>query len=425
MSYQFLLDIALILISTKALGLVVRRYHMPQVVGALLAGLILGPAMLNILHETDFLKEVAELGVIVMMFSAGIETDLKELGKVGKAGLFVALCGVLVPLIMGFLIALFFNRGDFIDGGNIFMQNVFLGVVLTATSVSITVETLQELGKLSTKVGTAVLAASLIDDILGLIALTIVTSMSGADVNILLVLGKIILFFVLAISFGFVVYKAFTWYVNKVNNVDLRRFPIIAFVVCLILAYCAEEFFGIADIIGAFIAGLIVSNTSKAKYIASKFRPLSYLLLTPVFFASIGIKVEIPEMNAYIIFFTISLVLVSFLSKIIGCGLGAKLSGFKMHESVQIGIGMVSRGEVALIIANKGLALRLLNENFFGPIIILVVFAAVLTPILLKLSFRTDGMIERPISDLVKSYEKVEKINYLEDKLLDEKTIIK
>ncbi|HEY8364323.1 MAG TPA: cation:proton antiporter [Haloplasmataceae bacterium] len=305
------------------------------------------------------------------------------------------------------------------------MQNVFLGVVLTATSVSITVETLQELGKLSTKVGTAVLAASLIDDILGLIALTIVTSMSGADVNILLVLGKIILFFVLAISFGFVVYKAFTWYVNKVNNVDLRRFPIIAFVVCLILAYCAEEFFGIADIIGAFIAGLIVSNTSKAKYIASKFRPLSYLLLTPVFFASIGIKVEIPEMNAYIIFFTISLVLVSFLSKIIGCGLGAKLSGFKMHESVQIGIGMVSRGEVALIIANKGLALRLLNENFFGPIIIMVVFAAVLTPILLKLSFRTDGMIERPISDLVKSYEKVEKINYLEDKLLDEKTIIK
>ena len=182
------------------------------------------------------------------------------------------------------------------------MQNVFIGVVLTATSVSITVEALKEMGKLNTVVGNTILAAALIDDVLGLIALTIVTSIGGsADANLLVVLLKIVAFFVLVVVVGIVVKKAMDWYIANVHSTDLQRYPIFAFILCLILSFCAEEFFGVADITGAFAAGLIISTTSKAKYIELKFAPLSYLLLTPIFFASIGLKVELPEMNATIV----------------------------------------------------------------------------------------------------------------------------
>ena len=194
MSYKFLMDIALILVSTKVLGLLTKRYQMPQVVGALLAGLILGPAMLNVLQATDFLAQVSELGVIVIMFTAGMGTDIQELKKTGKAGFVVALCGVLVPLAMGAGLAFFFNRGEFAHPGSVLLQNIFIGVILTATSVSITVETLKELGKLSTRVGNTILAAALIDDILGLIALTVVTSLAGAQVSMVVVFVKIVAF---------------------------------------------------------------------------------------------------------------------------------------------------------------------------------------------------------------------------------------
>ena len=180
-SYKFILDLAIILLSTKICGLVSKRVHMPQVVGALLAGLLLGPAMLGVLTETDFIKELSELGVIVLMFCAGLETDIKEMKKCGKASLIIAVIGVVVPLIGGFLIADIFNRPGLMESNAICshtLQNVFIGIILTATSVSITVETLKELGKLSTGAGNAILGAAVIDDILGIIALTIITSMA-------------------------------------------------------------------------------------------------------------------------------------------------------------------------------------------------------------------------------------------------------
>jgi Kef-type K+ transport system membrane component KefB len=393
MSYDYLLDIALILISTKVLGIIVKRFQMPQVVGALLAGLILGPAVFNILQETEFLSMLAELGVIVIMFSAGMETDIRELKQIGRSGFIVAICGVLVPLILGAGLLYFFNDGEFAHPGNVTLQNIFLGVVLTATSVSITVETLKELGKLTTKVGNTILAAALIDDILGLVALTIITSMAGADVNIWIVLGKIVLFFVFAIGVSYLAYIAFKWYSKFVGDQNLRRFPVAAFVLCLIMAFTAEHFFGIADIIGAFVAGLVIASTPKARYITAKFNPLSYLLLTPVFFASIGIKVELPEMNVKIIIFSILLILVAILSKLIGCGLGAKSCGFNRKECTQVGFGMSCRGEVSLIVANKGVALGLMSPVLFGPVIIMVVFAAIVTPILLKLVFKESKAI--------------------------------
>ena len=417
MSYHYLIDIALILLTTKVFGMITKRLQMPQVVGALIAGLVMGPAMLNIIHSTEFLSQVSELGVIVMMFTAGLGTSLNDLKQTGKAGFLVALCGVIVPLIGGTILSLFFNTST---DPNAFMQNVFIGVVLTATSVSITVEALKEMGKLNTVVGNTILAAALIDDVLGLIALTIVTSIGGsADANLLVVLLKIVAFFVLVVVVGIVVKKAMDWYIANVHSTDLQRYPIFAFILCLILSFCAEEFFGVADITGAFAAGLIISTTSKAKYIELKFAPLSYLLLTPIFFASIGLKVELPEMNATIVIFSILLVVVAVLTKWIGCGLGAKLCGLKGHQCKQIGVGMVCRGEVALIVADKGAALGLMPEVFFGPVIIMVVATTILTPILLKFAYRkSDAYEDMQESSLVDRYDEVEQLDYIGESLI-------
>lgn len=390
LSYRFLFDIALILLSTKVLGLITKKFHMPQVVGALLAGLVLGPAMFNILHETNFIQQMAELGVIVLMFTAGLETDINELKKTGVASFIIALFGVIIPLVGGVIVAFLFSRGEFSQiNGNIFLQNIFIGIIVTATSVSITVETLKELGKLNTRAGNAILGAALIDDILGVIALTIVTSFADVSVNIFLVFSKIILFFIFSIIIGFMFYYLFSKWIKRYNK-DLRRFVIAAFVFCLLLSFVAERFFGVADITGAFIAGLIISNTERTKYILSRFETTSYMLLSPIFFASIGIKVELNEMSVNIILFAIILFIVSVLTKIIGCGIGAKLCKFSNIESLQVGIGMISRGEVALIIANKGIALGLINTLFLAPVVVTVVLTTVITPILLKAIFNNE-----------------------------------
>ncbi len=420
MSYQFLFDLALILISTKLFGLLTRKFQMPQVVGALIAGLVFGPACLNILHGTEFLSQLAELGVIVIMFSAGMGTSIKDLKKSGVPGFLVALCGVIVPLIAGTAVAWAFTRGQ-ADAS--LLKNVFIGVILTATSVSITVETLKELGKLSTKVGNIILAAAIIDDILGLVALTLVTSLAGADVNVWLVLLKIILFFLAVVIVGFLIQKGLNWYAQKKGAKNLHRYPVFAFVVCLVFAYCAEEFFGVADIIGAFAAGLVIAGTVKGDYISAKFQPVQYLFLTPVFFAGIGIKVELPEMSWQLLLLAVCILLAAVLSKMVGCGLGAKLCGCSMRESLQTGVGMVCRGEVALIVANKGLAMGLMPQVFFGPIIIMVVCCAVITPILLKLVFKPRTG-EAEYHDLAESaladrYDNAEHLDILSDQLLE------
>lgn len=382
MSYYFLLDVALIIIATKLFGLLTRRIEMPQVVGALLAGLILGPACLNILQETDFLMQVSEIGVIILMYSAGLETDISELKKSGKASFIIAVLGVLLPLIGGFAVGYFFNS----DPAAI-MENVFIGVILTATSVSITVETLKEMGKLSTRSGNAILGAALIDDVLGIIALTIVTSLASGDVNIVIVLAKIVAFFAISGVLGYFMHGWFNKWMMK-SDKDRRRFSVLAFAFCLVYSFVAEEYFGVADITGAFIAGLIIANTRRSHYIAHRTESLGYMFFTPVFFASIGLKAVIPEVTPFVITFGITITIVAILSKIIGCGLGAKLCGMPNGTSIRIGVGMISRGEVALIIAAKGISMGILGETVFTPIIIMVIITTVITPILLKIVYR-------------------------------------
>lgn len=394
MEYSYLLYLAIILLSTKVLGLFTRKIHLPQVVGALLAGLILGPACLNLVQETDFLKKLAEIGVIVLMYMAGLETDINELKRTGKASFVIALTGVLVPLLGGFGVACIFNEGDAALTSSVTLQNIFIGIILTATSVSITVETLKELGKLSSNAGTAILGAAIIDDILGIIALTVVTSLADGSTNIAIVLLKIVAFFAFALILSYLF--------EKFNAIEAIRLPkhlqrdvILSFAFCLFLSFCAEHFFGVADITGAFIAGLATSLSPKREYVNERFGHLSYMLVAPVFFASIGLNVEIPAMSGGIILFTVILLIIAILTKILGCGLGAILCRYSKAEAIQIGVGMVSRGEVALIVANKGAVMGLMSDTYFGPIVIMVVITTIITPILLKIVFDDRKMAVR------------------------------
>ena len=388
MSYRYLLDLALILLSTKVLSLVTKRFKLPQVVGALLAGLILGPAVFNVIDETDFIKQLAEVGVIVLLFTAGLESNLSEFKKSGKTSFIVATMGVIIPLIGGTILAYCINDGK-VGNVNIFLQNIFIGSVLTATSVSITVETLRELGKVSTSVGNIIVGAAIIDDVLGMLVLTVITSLADSSVSVLMVVVKMVAFFIFSVIVGIITYKLFNKWVDK-YDIDKRRFVIVSFVICLLLSFSAEKFFGVADITGAYIAGLVLSSNKETIYITKRFETLSYILLSPVFFASVGLNVKLPDLNGEIVIITIALIVVAILTKIIGCGLGAKLCGYNNMESIQIGSGMITRGEVTLIIASKGLALGLMSSYFLTPVILMVVFTSIFTPILLKIVFSKD-----------------------------------
>ena len=384
-SYSFLLFLAIIMISTKILGLFTRKIHMPAVVGALVAGVILGPSCLNLITLTGdtgvFLEQMAELGVILLMFNAGLETDLSELKKNGVASFVTALIGVIVPLIGGFVWYAFFFHTDFSDYDEV-LKAVFVGVVLTATSVSITVETLREMGKLKGKVGTTILGAAVIDDIIGIIVLTIVTSLKDTSVSPITVVLKIVLYFVFIAVLIFVLTKLKVFVEEQDEK---RRTAIICVALCFILSYISEEYFGIADITGAYFAGLMLCTMKVGPYVARRCEIPSYLIFSPVFFASVGLKVTLGGMDASIWIFAIILLVIAILSKVVGCGLGAKICGCTGKEAFQVGIGMISRGEVALIVAQKGYASGMLDDVLFAPIVLVVIVTTLITPILLKL----------------------------------------
>jgi len=288
----------------------------------------------------------------------------------------------LIPLGSGFLTYFLFFHGERPDT-MIFLESAFVGIVLTATSVSITVETLREMGKLKGKMGTSILGAAIIDDILGIIALTVITSFTVPGVEIMVVLLKIFLFFVFIAVCGFFVFRLF----RKLEIVygTKRRVAIYAVVFCLLLSYISEVYFGVADITGAYFAGLILCNVTETKsYIASKINITSYMFFTPIFFASIGIKTVITGMSQELILFTLALLIVAILSKIVGCGLGAKICGFSNMDSLAIGVGMISRGEVALIVAQKGEQAGLISSTLFPAIVLVVIVTTLITPILLK-----------------------------------------
>lgn len=383
---RILLNIALILIFTKIGGIISKKFKMPEVLGALIAGVILGPVVLNIVHYDDNIKLLANIGVIMLMFLAGIETDMNEFKKAGKSAFVIALMGVILPLILGTLSAyIFFDN---------FLENILIGVILTATSVSITVETLRELGKLNTKAGINILGAAVIDDILGLILISVVFALAQAPTSgnisssttftLILTFIKITSFCVISIVSVLYLPKFISRFNDKIRPGKILLTFCIAFV--LLLAFIAESI-GIAAITGAYVAGLILSSLKYKKYLARNVNTISSGFLSLIFFASVGIEANLNGLSVKVLFITIVMFIVAVASKILGCYSAARLLKMKKSESLQIGIGMISRGEVAIITANLCLQKHIISEEVFLPTIIVVILTTVITPILLKIVF--------------------------------------
>lgn len=380
-SYAILLDLALIMISAKFMGLVARKIKAPMVVGEIIAGLVIGPCLLGVVEPSDFLNQMAEIGVILIMFSAGLETNLQELKKSGFQALVIACVGVFVPLAGGTLLYMGIY-GFAAAGTDEFFRAVFIGCIMTATSVGITVEVLKELGFLSGRVGQTILSAAIIDDVIGIVVLTFVLGFKDPTNNPAVVSLKVVLFLVLSLVLGYIIFRVFRVIDEKYPHT--RRIPIIAFSLCFVLAYVAEEFFGIADITGAYIAGIILCNVRDAEYIDRKVSVNEYMFFAPIFFVGIGLKTSFKDIDTSMILFSVCFVAVAMLAKLVGCGLAAKAFGFKNIDCVKIGVGMMTRGEVALIITSKGLALGIIDSSYFTAVILLIITSSIVTPILLK-----------------------------------------
>jgi len=390
-AYDVFKDLAIIILVAKAFGILARRCKAPQVVGEIIAGLIIGPSILGWVAQTDFLVQMAEIGVILLMFSAGLETDIKELLRTGPIALLIACAGVFVPLICGTLLYMgFYGAAPW--GSEEFYKAVFIGTILTATSVSITVESLREMGRLKGKVGTTILSAAIIDDVIGIIVLTVVVGFKSPDSNPGKVVINTLLFFVLAVVAGFLFYFLFRKFDTLYPHT--RRIPILGLAFCFAMSYIAERYFGIADITGAYVAGIVLCSLRDSGYIAQKMDTNSYMLFGPVFFASIGLKTNIDNLDGSILLFAAAFVAVGLIAKIIGCGLAARLCKFKNKDALKIGVGMMTRGEVALIVAQKGLSVGLMTPVYFTAVILLIIVSSILTPIILKVLYAGEPLEE-------------------------------
>lgn len=388
-------NLAIIIFAAEFMGLLAKKCKAPQVVGQIIAGLLIGPAIFNIVQPSDFLNQMAEIGVVLLMFSAGLETDLKELIRTGPLALAVACVGVAVPLLGGFVLFSLLMYGGFPEvGSNEFFRALFIGSIMTATSVTISVQTLRELGHLKGKIGTLILSAAIIDDVIGIIVLTFVISLSGGDTSgnssIGKVLIQILLFFVVTIGVGILVYKLFKLLNKKYEH--RRRIPIFGLAFALLMSFVAEEFFGIADITGAYAAGIILSSIKDSDYVAQKMDISSYMIFGPIFFVNIGLKTSFADMTGELIVFSILFVIVSLITKVIGCGLTAKLAKNSWKDSLKVGVGMMTRGEVALIVASKGLNVGLMDQKYFVAVILLIICSSIVTPIVLKLLYKGEPL---------------------------------
>ena len=390
-------DLAIILIAAKLFSMGAKKLKVPQVAGQIVAGLLIGPSVLGLVGESEFLSVMAEIGVVLLMFSAGLETNLKELIKSGPVALCIACAGVFVPLLGGYaMYSCFYGFAPI--GSEEFFKAIFVGTIMTATSVSITVQTLRELGHLKGRLGTIILSSAIIDDVIGIIVLTFVIGFKDTNAKPTDVIVKTLLFIVFSLGIGVLIYFMFKYLDKKFFH--QRRIPIFGLALCFILSYCADALFGIADITGAYVAGIILCNLRDAEYIAGKMDISSYMLFGPVFFASIGLKTTLDGFSLELLWFILAFVVVALITKIIGCGLVSKLFKFSNKDALRIGVGMMTRGEVALIVAQKGLACGLFAAEQFTAVIMLIICSSIVAPILLKLLFKGEpgGNGEKPLS---------------------------
>lgn len=405
--YEILLPLALILCLTKLLGLGAHRIGLPAVIGMLIAGLLIG--LLKFIpsekfHELFFgenirawLSVFAKIGVVLIMFSTGLGTDLKMLKASGTASVVITTFGVLFPMAFGALVAWAFHIGTSL------LSNLFYGAILTATSVSVTVAALKELGKLETKVGTSIVAAAVIDDVIGIIVLSVLTGFTSEPTEDAgsflpvwwenaawwLVILKIVCFFVIAVFIGLFLRKRFDKIENKYPH--NRRVPILAICVCFLYAYVAEKIFGVADITGAYVAGLILGGTLReTPYVEVKTDVLGYMFFSPVFFATIGMNLDFSGFTGAFAAFGLCYVVAAIAGKLIGCGAAAKLCRFSNKDSFRIGCGMMVRAEVVLICTDKGISSGLVSPAVYPFVFLIIILTSVLAPLLLKISYKNE-----------------------------------
>lgn len=369
-------QLAMILLASKIAGDISSRLGQPSVLGKLLIGIVLGPTVLGVVTNTVILEEISQIGVILLMFIAGLETDTEEFKRTGKASAYVGIMGIIVPFSCGYLAGIFLGQTQ--------MESVFLGLLLSATSVSISVQALKELGRLKSREGTTILGAAVIDDILVILALAFVMSFAGGDVNLGLVIVKKIVFFAVALLIG---WKVVPWFLRRFAPLLVTEAVIsAALIICFVYAYLAE-YAGVAAIIGSYIAGVAISVTTYKHQVFEKVETISYSIFVPVFFTSIGVTAEFSGI-AENIGLIVGLSILAILTKLIGSAIGAKLAGFAWSGSLGVGAAMVSRGEVALIIAAMGRESNLLSSRMFAVIVVVVLVTTIVTPPMMKLFFK-------------------------------------
>lgn len=432
---SLLLPLALILLLSKLLQMGCKRVKMPQVVGMLLAGIIIAfidkiPGI-NLLNDSARagIKFLAEIGVVLIMFSAGLGTNLNSIKSSGISAIVVTSLGVIVPMSLGFLVAGLFNGFS----GTITLEdgltvsktwsNLFYGVILTATSVSVTVATLKEMHRLNGKAGTIIISAAILDDIIGVIVLSVVLSLSGAGSSgentlgslmcsndVVAVFLNVLFFFIFTIAIGVGIHYLFK-YLNK-KKPHTRRLPIFGLAFCFFMAFASEKFFGVADITGAYFAGLALAGIGHhinpirdvladdtSDYIERKSDVLSYMIFSPIFFANVGINADFSGLKATMIGFGCCYILAGLLGKVLGCGIGAKVTGNHLKDSIRIGIGMMARAEVALICANKGIDAGLVDSGMSTFIVIMIIVSSFVTPLILKLTYKNENPVKEDYNE--------------------------
>ncbi len=373
------LELALILITAKLFGYLTVKLGFPAALGQLIGGIVIGPSILDLVGYDEGVKLLADLGVVMLLFLAGLETDVEEFKHVGIPAFIVAALGVLTPFILGYLGAMAWGYSN--------VKSLFLGGVLTATSVGLTTSILMEMKKLRTKVGTTILAAAVVDDVLGIIVLTILVGINTRGSvymeDLLIILGEVAVYFAIGLLVGNPAVKE----TLKLSEMITLPETVTAFAIAimLIFAYLAEQF-QIAGITGAYLAGLLVAGTKEAGEIDKKFVTIGYSLFIPIFLVSIGIESDV-RVLMHAGTFALVYSLIAIVGKILGCGFGAFVSKFKPVESLQVGIGMIPRMEVALIMANVALDEGVFNTGTFSIPVTAVIVTTVVTPFLLKWAF--------------------------------------
>jgi Kef-type K+ transport system membrane component KefB len=405
---QLLLAFGIIIAAAKLVGSLSAAIKQPPVFGEILVGLLLGPSVLNMMgwpvfvpHGTEavpaigeVVHDIAEIGVILLMFIAGLETDLKGIIAVGKNAFWAAVGGVVLPMGFGTWFSMYM--------GFPFTESVFIGTILTATSVSITAQTLLEIGALKMKEGSTILGAAVIDDVMGIIVLSLVVAFSinppqasgGISSAALPIAGlglQIVLFFAVAVFIGAKFFDGILDYAVKLTS--SHALFAMALVLCFLYAIGAEYFGKVAAITGSYICGVMMTRSKHFEKIEHSAKTFAYPFFVPVFLVDIGLRANARELGGDIPF-VIGIVLIAILTKVGGCMAGARATGFDNRESLRVGIGMISRGEVGLIVAGYGLGHAIIQKDVFSAMVIMVLITTLVTPPLLRMVFPKKKLIE-------------------------------